>query len=63
MSLEDHSSSKMSSQNAASPKDVNEIQDMSSSFSNMITAVRKRDVDAAQKYAVAGLLGNGGDNV
>ena len=52
----------MSSHNV-SMKDVNEIKDMSSSFSNMITAVRKRDVDAAQKYAVAGLLGNGGDNV
>ena len=53
----------MSSQFNVSMKDVNDIKNMSSSFSNMITAVRKRDVDAAQKHAEAGLLGNGGGNV
>ena len=42
----------------AGTDDVLEIQDMASSFTKLIAAVRERDVDTAQKHSVAGLFAN-----
>ena len=40
----------------AGTEDVLEIQNMASSFTKLITAVRERDVDTAQKHSVVGLF-------